>query len=159
MKDRCYFCGENDEENPFSYKICEFSYSKLYLFKEQIYLGRCILAAKSHVPEFYYMPLKEKEGFLKELELVSQTLEKLFHAEKMNFASIGDSSGHLHIHIVPKHRTDEKWGDMFEVNAHRGYLQQQEYEALIDKIREAFQEKKEEKSYGYSTAACGTEKV
>lgn len=132
----CYFCRE-DGENPYSFKICDLKYSTLYLFREQIYRGRCILAAKRHAAEYYDLPAEEAAGFMEDLTLVSRTLERLFKPDKMNYASIGDSSGHLHIHVVPKHRDNERWGDMFEVNAHRGYLDQEEYQSLIIMIKQA----------------------
>lgn len=130
----CYFCHEFGYENPFSFKLCEFEYSKLYLYKEQIYPGRVILTAKSHVPEYFDLEEHELKGFLKELTLVSRALREAFCPDKLNYCSIGDSSGHLHIHIVPKTMQNEKWGDMFEVNAHRGYLDENGYKKIIQAL-------------------------
>ena len=130
----CYFCYEEGTENGFSFKLCEFKYSKLYLYKEQIYPGRVILAAKSHVPEYFDMNREEMEGYISELTMVSQAIRRAFKPDKLNYCSIGDSSGHLHVHIVPKRKDNEMWGDMFEVNAHRGFLEHEAYQPIIDRI-------------------------
>mgnify|MGYP001508768960 CR=1 FL=1 len=74
----CIFCGAGREELPTGIKICELTYSRLYLFREQRYVGRCLLASKSHVPEIYDMPPEEQNGFLAELTAVSRTLQELY---------------------------------------------------------------------------------
>lgn len=131
----CYFCHETGSENAFSYKICEFTYGKLYLYKEQIYPGRVIFASKRHVAEYFDLPEDEVLGFMNELTIVSKALQRAFRPDKLNYCSIGDSSGHLHIHIVPKMKDNEKWGDMFEVNAHRGFLEANRYREIIEKLK------------------------
>ena len=135
----CIFCDAGREELPTGIKICELTYSRLYLFREQRYAGRCLLASKSHVPEIYDMPPEEQNGFLAELAAVSRTLQELYGADKMNFLSLGDTIGHVHIHIVPKKISDPEWGGMFRFMEKDGYLSEQEYQNRIAEIRGALE--------------------
>ena len=52
MKDQnCAYCMEGELVAAFGIKICELESSKVYLFKEQSYIGRVIVACKKHVSE------------------------------------------------------------------------------------------------------------
>lgn len=52
MKDQnCAYCIEGELVAAFGIKICELESSKVYLFKEQSYMGRVIVAHKKHVSE------------------------------------------------------------------------------------------------------------
>lgn len=47
MKDQnCAYCMEGELVAAFEIKICELESSKVYLYKEQIHLGRVIVAYK-----------------------------------------------------------------------------------------------------------------
>ena len=133
----CIFCDPEKNELPTCIKICELGHSRLYLFREQIYEGRCILASKLHVPEFYDLPCEEQTGFLTELAEVSKTIQEQFGADKINFLSLGDTLGHVHIHIVPKKKNNKEWGTMFRFMDKTGYLSEEEYQCRIKDIREA----------------------
>jgi len=140
-KKDCVFCDAERRELPTGIKVCELDYSRLYLFREQKFNpGRCLLASKSHVAEVYQLPQTEREGFLAELFAVARTLEKLYAPDKMNFLSLGDTIGHIHIHLVPKRREDPDWGGMFRFMAKEGYLSEAEYAAENEKIFTALRE-------------------
>ena len=47
----CAYCMEGELVAAFEVKICELESSKVYLFKEQSYMGRVIVAHKKHVSE------------------------------------------------------------------------------------------------------------
>lgn len=130
----CAFCDPDLIELPTAIKICDLKYARLYLFREQIYPGRCLLATKTHAAEIYDLPPAVQEGFLSELAVVSKTLQQLYHADKMNFLSLGDTVGHIHIHIVPKRKSDPDWGGMFRFMEKDGYLSEGEYQNEIKKI-------------------------
>lgn len=133
----CVFCDEERTELPTCLKICDLKYSRLYLFREQLYSGRCLLASKSHTAEIYDLPRDEQEGFLAELAVVSKTLKDLYCADKMNFLSLGDTVGHIHIHIVPKKKSDPEWGGMFQFIAEEGFLSDEAYRKEIVSIKAA----------------------
>ncbi len=131
---QCVFCDSDASELPTALKICDLEYSRLFLFREQHYPGRCLLVSKKHVNEFFDLPSAEQTGFLKELAAVSKTIQKLYKADKLNLLSLGDSVGHLHVHIVPKKLNSDEWGKMFLVMGTDCFLSDDEYRRRIDLI-------------------------
>ena len=133
----CIFCDATRTELPTGLKICDLQYSRLFLFREQLYPGRCLLVSKHHAEELYDLSPAEQAGFLSDFAKVAQTLKSLFHADKINTLSLGDGIGHLHIHIVPKCKTDPDWGKMFRLFENAHFLTEQEYKQRIHLIKHA----------------------
>ena len=135
----CVFCDAERKEFANGIKICELSFSRLYLFREQLYPYRCLLASKSHTAEVFDLPEEERKGFLSDLDTVSAVLRRLSGADKMNFLSLGDTVGHIHIPIVPKKETDPDWGGMFHFMDKDHYLTEELYAARMNEIRGALE--------------------
>lgn len=137
----CPFCDEQRTELPTAIKICDLPHSRLYLFRDQLYAGRCLLASKAHAAEIYRLPPEEKNGFLDELAGVAQALEEFYKADKMNFLSLGDTAGHIHMHLVPKKKSDSEWGSMFRFMTETGHLSDEVYWQRIEEIRTVLRRK------------------
>lgn len=137
MANECFYCKPEIKETPFGYLIADLGSSLLYLFKDQLNAGRVILASKPHVGEYYDLPPEESAAFIADLARVSKAVHKLFGADKMNLFTMGDTSGHLHVHIVPKRKDVENWGRMFEMDSGKGRLTEDEYKKRCDEIRAA----------------------
>jgi len=58
-----FFCDETREELPTGLKICDLEYSRLFLFRDHGYTGRCLLVSKKHVAEIYDLPDAEQLVF------------------------------------------------------------------------------------------------
>ena len=43
----------------------------------------------------------------------AQAVTDLLHPDKINYLIFGDTSTHLHVHIVPKYRDGKDWGKVF----------------------------------------------
>ena len=96
----------------FGIKICDLSVSQLILFKEQSPPGRVIVAYKDHVSEMVNISDEDRNAY-------------------------GDGGCHLHFHLVPKYKSDEfEWGTPFAMNPGRKYLTEEEYAAMIQKIKD-----------------------
>lgn len=138
MKDKnCGYCMENELLDPFGIFICELPASVLVLFKEQSHLGRCIVAAKDHKSEIVDMTPEETSAFYGDVRRVAAAVRKAFQPDKINYGSYGDTSGHCHVHIVPKYRDGFEWGGTFAMNPDKKYLSDAEYKDVIAKIKSA----------------------
>jgi len=138
MKDKnCGYCMENELLDPFGIFICELPASVLVLFKEQSHLGRCIVAAKDHKSEIVDMTPEETSAFYGDVRRVAAAVRKAFQPDKINYGSYGDTSGHCHVHIVPKYRDGFEWGGTFAMNPDKKYLSDAEYKDVIAKIKAA----------------------
>ena len=47
----CFYCTKDERLDSLMMEVCELSASTLYLFKDQTYKGRCIVACKEHKRE------------------------------------------------------------------------------------------------------------
>lgn len=117
-------------------KICDLEVSTVYLFKEQTYRGRCNVVFKEHKSEITELTEAEAASFIKDVRKVAKAMHKAFNPNKINYGAFADTMKHLHFHVVPKYEGGPSWGKTFEMNPQKVYLSDDEYKALISKIRE-----------------------
>ncbi|MBN2626520.1 MAG: HIT family protein [Spirochaetales bacterium] len=131
----CGYCAEGDLLGAFGIKVCDLDYSIIVLFKEQSHPGRLIVAFKDHVRDLTALSDTERNGFFADMARVAKVQEKLFNPDKINIGAYGDTSGHLHFHLVPKYRDQFEWADIFAMNPKQTYLSDGEYDDMIGKIK------------------------
>lgn len=131
----CAYCMEGELLDKFGIKICELEGSKVYLFKEQSHLGRCIVAHKKHVSEMVELTPEERNIYFEDINKVATALHKAFSPNKINYGAYGDTGHHLHFHLVPKYKDEFEWGNVFEMNPGKKYLSEEEYAEIIKKIK------------------------
>jgi len=132
----CAYCMEGELVAKFGIKICELSTSKLYLFKEQSHEGRVIVAHKTHVGDMTELSDEERNAYFADIAKVSRALQKAFHPDKINYGAYGDTGHHLHFHLVPKYKDGYEWGGVFAMNPGEKTLTEEQYQILIEKIKE-----------------------
>jgi diadenosine tetraphosphate (Ap4A) HIT family hydrolase len=118
-------------------EICSLGVSTLFLFKEQTYKGRCVVAYKDHINELFELNDEELSLFMKDVTRAAAAMEKAFGADKINYGAYSDKLAHLHFHLVPKYQGGPGWGGTFEMSpADKKLLSDAEYDQLIKKIKE-----------------------
>ena len=115
---QCLYCTNNQTLHDLMIEICELSVSRAFLFKEQTYRGRCLVAYKDHVND------------LNEL-----SDEDAFNPEKINYGAYSDKLSHLHFHLAPKYVDGPDYGGTFQMNPGKVYLSDAEYAEMIEKIK------------------------
>lgn len=136
MKDQnCGYCMKNELLDPFGIYICDLDASVLVLFKEQSHPGRCIVAYKEHVSEMVELSDEERNAFFADVNRVAKAIHAAFHPEKINYGAYGDTSGHMHFHLVPKYKDQAEWNGVFQMNPGKVFLTQAEYDDMIAKIK------------------------
>ncbi|KYZ78087.1 histidine triad (HIT) protein [Anaerosporomusa subterranea] len=134
----CFYCVKDQRLNDLMIEICELKASTLYLFKEQTYRGRCIVACKGHVNELFELPPEERNLFMADVANVAAAIKKAFGADKINYGAYSDKLPHLHFHLVPKYQDGPSWGSTFAMSPEdKIMLQEAEYNQLIQKIKES----------------------
>ncbi len=138
MKDsNCMYCTENEKLHSLMIYITDLPTSKLYLFKEQTYYGRVVLAYKDHVNHLTDLTDEQASAFMKDITTVGKALMKAVHPAKVNYGMFSDTLPHLHCHIVPKQEGGHTFGGTFEMNVNPPkYLSEEEYQKIIDTIKQ-----------------------
>ena len=131
----CGYCMRDEHLDAFGIFICELSVSSLILFREQSHPGRCIVAYKDHVSEIVDISDAERDAFFADVARAAKAIHAAFHPDKINYGAYGDTGCHLHMHLVPKYRDGFEWGGVFAMNPGRTSLTDEEYAAMIEKIR------------------------
>lgn len=106
-------------------KIKDYKHWTLFLNANQCYLGRVVLMARREdAVDFIETTTAEREEFFSIGEEILRALRALFQPDLMNYASLGNSFRHLHVHFIPRYRTkrmfnqlefaDLRWGKNYE---------------------------------------------
>ena len=136
MKDQnCGYCMKNELLDPFGIYICDLDASVLVLFKEQSHPGRCIVAYKDHASEMVELSDEERNAFFADVNRVAKAIHAAFHPDKINYGAYGDTSGHMHFHLVPKYKDQAEWNGIFQMNPGKVFLTQAEYDDIIAKLK------------------------
>ena len=122
----CLYCQNNETLHNLMIEFAELSVSRVFLFKEQTYRGRCLVSYKDHVND-----LNE----LSDVTRVTRAMQKAFNPEKINYGAYSDKLSHLHFHLAPKYVDGPDYGATFQMNPGKVYLTDAEYNELIEAVK------------------------
>lgn len=131
----CLYCTNNQTLHDLMIKICDLDVSSVFLFKEQTYRGRCLVAYKDHVNELFELSEEDRNAFMKDVCKVTKAMKESLGAVKINMGAYSDKLGHLHFHLAPKYVDGPDYGGTFQMNPQKVYLSDNEYAELIEKIK------------------------
>jgi len=132
----CFYCEKGEKLDSFTIKIGELGVSTLYLQKEQSYYGRCLLVYKRHVEEVFELDKTEWCAFMEDAHTVTGAMSKLYMPDKINVGMFGDTVRHLHAHVVPKRTGELDWNSIFQLNANKTFLSEEEYAQMVAAYRD-----------------------
>ncbi len=123
--------------------IAELRISTLFLYREQRFRGYCILSFSAwDATNLEALPDLEYQQFMQDLRTAAVAIRSALQPDHMNYELLGNSYPHLHWHIVPRYKTDPRWGqpiwegwprNEFKLNRHT--LSETAYSLLMDQIR------------------------
>lgn len=131
----CLYCTNNQTQKDLMIEIARLSVSRVFLFKEQTYHGRCLVAYDKHVNDLNELPETERNAFMADVTKVTRVMQKLFNPEKINYGAYADTLSHLHFHLVPKYQGGPDFGGTFRMNPKEVYLSETEYAQMVEAIR------------------------
>ena len=132
---QCLYCTNNETLHNLMIEIASLSVSRVFLFKEQTYRGRCLVAYNGHVNDLNELSDEERNAFMADVAKVTRAMHKAFNPEKINYGAYSDTLSHLHFHLVPKYKGGPDFGGVFRMNPQETYLTDAEYQELIDKVK------------------------
>ena len=131
----CLYCTNNQTQKDLMIQFAELRVSRAFLFKEQTYRGRCLVAYNGHVNDLNELSDEERNAFMADVAQVTRAMQKAFNPEKINYGAYSDKLSHLHFHLAPKYVDGPDYGGTFQMNPGKVYLSDEEYQEMIEQIK------------------------
>lgn len=133
----CFYCDEHHEgREGLMLPIGTMKAGILYLFKDQIHKGRCVLALNDHKKELFECSDTQRNDIMEDVARATAAIKKLWGCTKINIGSFGDTNPHLHFHIVPKYEGGAEFGGNFAISYPEPlFLSESEYGELIEALQ------------------------
>ena len=135
----CLYCQSNETLHSLMIEIAQLSVSRVFIFKEQTYHGRCLLAYKDHVDDLNLLSDDDRNAFMADVAKVTRAMQKVFNPAKINYGAYADTLEHLHFHLIPKYVDGPDFGGVFRMNPKEVYLSDAEYQEMAGKLVAAMQ--------------------
>lgn len=135
--EECLYCTNNQTLHDLMIEIAPLSVSRVFLFKEQTYRGRCLVAYNGHVNDLNELSDDERNAFMADVVRVTRAMQHVFNPEKINYGAYSDKLSHLHFHLAPKYVDGPDYGGTFRMNPGEVYLTPEEYTAMVEALRAA----------------------
>ncbi|MGR9116127.1 MAG: HIT domain-containing protein [Gammaproteobacteria bacterium] len=92
-----------------SVDLGRFDLCRLLLMNDSQYPWFILVPEIADIKEVYQLTKQQRGQLQEESCYLAEQLAKLFNADKMNIAAIGNLVPQLHIHHVVRYRTDKAW--------------------------------------------------
>lgn len=94
--------------------IKEYKYWDIQMHGNQSYLGRCIIWFKRDgIVDLFDITKEERDELWEIANNLKKVLIKLFKPDHFNHTALGNTTPHLHIHIIPRYK-DKRVFENFE---------------------------------------------
>ena len=135
----CLYCQSNETLHSLMIEIAQLSVSRVFIFKEQTYRGRCLVAYKDHVDDLNLLSDDDRNAFMADVAKVTRAMQKVFNPAKINYGAYADTLEHLHFHLIPKYVDGPDFGGVFRMNPKEVYLSDAEYQEMAGQLVAAMQ--------------------
>lgn len=109
------YCEQDERVRDLMVFVCELDHTRVYLYRENTFPGRCVVVWKKHVQKVTELSREERRALMDDVGSVADAVASLYHPDKINYLILGDNCPHLHVHIVPKYKETPEWGRIFEM--------------------------------------------
>ena len=131
----CLYCQNNETLHDLMIEVAKLSVSRVFIFKEQTYHGRCLVAYKDHVDDLNLLSDEERNAFMADVAKVTRAMQKVFNPDKINDGAYSDTLSHLHFHLIPKYKGGPDFGGVFQMNPKKVYLTDAEYTEMAEALK------------------------
>ena len=118
--------------------IGDFPLCRLLLMNDANYPWFILVPRRAEIREIFELEQQEQKQLLKESSHLSQVLNKIFQADKLNIAALGNIVPQLHIHHIVRYQTDQAWPNpvwgLFPAQPYTERVRQETCAGLIDHL-------------------------
>lgn len=79
----CLYCQNNETLHNLMIEIAQLSVSRVFLFKEQTYRGRCLVSYKDHVNDLNELSDEDRNAFMADVARVTRAMQKLSSRKRL----------------------------------------------------------------------------
>jgi diadenosine tetraphosphate (Ap4A) HIT family hydrolase len=101
MNNGCVFCNSIGGELLWQNDLC-----RIVLVDDANYVGFCRVILNKHIKEMTDLPEAERMRIMHITFTVEQVLRDVLQPTKINLASLGNKTPHIHWHVIPRFETD-----------------------------------------------------
>jgi diadenosine tetraphosphate (Ap4A) HIT family hydrolase len=83
--------------------------SRLLLMDESAYPWCILVPRRPGIRELHELDAADRAALLDEVTRLSATMQRLFAADKMNVAALGNVVPQLHVHVIARREDDPAW--------------------------------------------------
>jgi diadenosine tetraphosphate (Ap4A) HIT family hydrolase len=92
-------------------------FCRVLLLNDADYPAYCRVELLAHTKEMTDLPPPERARMMKTVFAVELAIREIFNPDKINLASLGNKTPHLHWHVIPrfeddKHFPNSHWGEV-----------------------------------------------
>lgn len=114
-------------------------FCRVVLLNEQDYPAYCRVELLAHVKEMTDLLPQERARTMKVVFAVEAAIREIIQPDKINLASLGNKTPHMHWHIIPRFESDKHfpnlhWGEVVR-NNQTVVLTAEQKKQLKDKIK------------------------
>lgn len=110
MANDCLICERismiQEGNNP--YFVAELETGYVVIGDFQTYKGYTVFLCKRHCSELHLLKPRFRQRFLSEMAIVAEAVYKTFKPDKLNYELLGNTGEHMHWHLFPRRKSDEK---------------------------------------------------
>jgi len=81
-------------------------FCRIVLVGQRDHPGLCRVILARHIAEMTDLDLAERVRLMNAVFAAETVLRELLHPDKINLASLGNVTPHLHWHVIPRYRVD-----------------------------------------------------
>jgi diadenosine tetraphosphate (Ap4A) HIT family hydrolase len=138
----CYLCPPQLSASLGTFLIARLSVSSLYLVEDQRFRGLSTLIFNEHVTRLDALPEEVYAAYLRDLQVSVRAVRATVNPDHMNIELLGNSCPHLHWSIIPRYRSDPRWGRPIwddsmrnEMRHNPAILLENQYAQIMDRIQ------------------------
>lgn len=99
--DACDLCGQDGGE--VLYRHADY---RVVLVDDKYYPGYCRVIWNAHLPEMTDLPADARSRLMQAVWQVEAAVREAMQPDKVNVASLGNMTPHVHWHVIPRYRED-----------------------------------------------------
>ena len=118
----CALCEPSPHEILWQDDFC-----RIVLLNDADYPAYCRVELIAHVKEMTDLAPPQRARIMKVVFAVETTLREIFNPAKINLASLGNKTPHVHWHVIPRFENDQHFP-----NSHWGEAMRDNHTTLLD---------------------------